>query len=123
MMPKSPYELRRIQLSIENGNMCYHNDDGAFIDKHQHSLEELTKLNDMLIWLGTTNVVPETGEVREEYFHVYTCRHHDTVTGDCKNYENRPIMCSSYPNGRRCAYVGCTREHSELPQVDQLPTS
>lgn len=38
--------------------------------------------------------------------YVFTCRHFDG-TG-CKIYARRPSMCSTYPNGRRCAYDGCT---------------
>lgn len=38
----------------------------------------------------------------------YTCAHHDPVTGNCKDYENRPPMCSDYPYGNQCGFPGCT---------------
>lgn len=43
--------------------------------------------------------------------HWYTCRHLNVMTGDCTNYENRPKVCSGYPDygaGGTCRYDECT---------------
>lgn len=40
--------------------------------------------------------------------HYYTCKHHDTKTGNCGIYERRPAMCRDYPYGRSCHYTACT---------------
>ena len=37
----------------------------------------------------------------------YNCKH--LVDGNCAIYEDRPRMCSSYPNGRPCKIADCTR--------------
>lgn len=41
-----------------------------------------------------------------EYSH--TCKHWDDVTGDCRNYDERPRMCRDYPYDRACSEAGCT---------------
>lgn len=107
----SPYELARCKQSIENGTMKFTLDSGREF-KHNYGLEEITKVHDMLLWLGTSLVDPATGEALSTPEHNYTCRHHDAETGDCRNYANRPVMCSSYPYKRVCKYVGCTHECS-----------
>jgi Fe-S-cluster containining protein len=33
----------------------------------------------------------------------------------CRNYENRPNMCRSYPDGGECNYRGCTRRCESKP--------
>ena len=36
---------------------------------------------------------------------IFTCRHHDTKTGDCRAYEARPkYMCGAYPYGKPCEH-------------------
>lgn len=47
----------------------------------------------------------------------YTCKHHNTETGDCMNYENRPKLCSEYPYGQQCTFEGCTWEEARNPPV------
>jgi Fe-S-cluster containining protein len=52
------------------------------------------------------------------YDHYYTCKHHCGLTNNCLNYENRPIMCRSFPDIRdtnlngSCAFNGCTKRFS-----------
>lgn len=57
---------------------------------------------DMVILLGEGKY----GDGRKSY--LYTCRHLDTVTGDCTVYEQRPRMCRDYPYGNECPIDGCT---------------
>ena len=40
--------------------------------------------------------------------HYYTCRHFNTDTGNCQEYENRPAMCRNFPYGDTCSYKACT---------------
>jgi Fe-S-cluster containining protein len=87
--------------------------------------EDLIKLSDMLILIGTFFIgTPHEAtrgnslknhktkyvgykENRGRAWH-YTCKHFDEKSGNCMNYENRPKMCSSYPNGGACQYKNCT---------------
>lgn len=55
-------------------------------------------ISDMIIPLGKD----EKGQ------HRYTCRHHNTETGDCMAYDNRPEMCRDYPYGQPCEHAECT---------------
>lgn len=64
-------------------------DDLAKAPNGKHDPIECAKLIEMLIPLGVNAPV-------EGYF--YTCKHLDTVTGDCTNYANRPLMCRDYPS-------------------------
>jgi Fe-S-cluster containining protein len=46
----------------------------------------------------------------------YTCKHFDGE--NCTNYEGRPMMCRTYPDGGKCVQLGCTmcqkgKEHLE----------
>lgn len=75
--------------------------------------EDVDKVADMLIPLdggkpvswhaATGKPYPQDGKNR---YH-YTCKHFDTETRRCTNYENRPAMCSKYPYGRKCEYANC----------------
>ena len=61
------------------------------------------EIQDMVIPLKEYEpYVNELGNTR--YF--YTCRHFDGE--NCNNYENRPSMCRSYPDGGNCVQLGCT---------------
>ena len=45
--------------------------------------------------------------------HTYTCKHFNTTTGNCENYENRPKMCRNFGTSFSdrlygCGYTGCT---------------
>jgi Fe-S-cluster containining protein len=46
------------------------------------------------------------GKVEEG--HAYTCRHWDTRTRLCREYEDRPLMCSAFPYGDKCQHCGWT---------------
>jgi Fe-S-cluster containining protein len=39
---------------------------------------------------------------------LYTCRHWDTETRLCTQYENRPALCRNYPYRGSCNHEGCT---------------
>jgi Fe-S-cluster containining protein len=105
-LPLSPLELN-------------HQAARARLRKSRWNPEEILKVADMVIFLRTDNVAPQRPRgqrkvrgTKDQYktaTHHYTCRHHDTATGNCMNYENRPAMCSGYPYGRVCQYKACTR--------------
>lgn len=78
-------------------------------DTSKANASEAAKILDMLISL----------DVREDGREMYTCRHHDTETGDCRIYEDRPRMCRDYPYGKSCEHGECTGPWSprELVQL------
>ena len=39
---------------------------------------------------------------------LYTCRHWDTDTRLCTQYDNRPWLCRAYPYTQDCQHEGCT---------------
>lgn len=50
--------------------------------------------------------------------HYYTCKHHDSATGNCRDYQNRPRMCSDFPYGRACPYDDCQApEHGRFEHL------
>lgn len=73
------------------------------------SMQDLPFIADMLIPLGEGTY----GDGTPNY--LYTCRHHNAETGDCKVYEMRPRMCSEYPYGKACTQADCTMENRGLP--------
>lgn len=65
------------------------------------------KIADMLVPLrpvevGTTLPSGEVATTAGGY--IFTCRHHDPETGDCRAYSSRPRMCSAFPYGNPCPY-------------------
>lgn len=78
--------------------------------KPEPIIKEIDIIGPMLVYIGEGSVDVETNDFTlgktDDYF--YTCKHHDSITGDCKNYENRPEMCYSYPYSGVCVYKGCT---------------
>lgn len=94
--------------------------------------EDISKIFDMVIYLGNDpNQLPEIAKKiipidnlknynpdAYKKSHYYTCKWHDTLTGNCTNYENRPNMCRIFPdiadtnlNGS-CEFNGCTKRFS-----------
>lgn len=75
---------RAFVLSAELGDLETYDftntQDGAFI-------------KDMLIPLGRVTTNPVTGFVYSCEKELWACKHHDTKTGDCTVYDNRPTMC------------------------------
>lgn len=105
-LPFSPMELKHQAELAKRGK-------GRFFP------EEILKVADMVVFLfqnwsnsqdgrglkkGRGSKSPFNGP----QYH-YTCRHFDRATGNCMNYENRPLMCQNFPYGRDCRYRGCTR--------------
>ena len=60
---------------------------------------EYTKIADMVVHLRAT------GRFGDE--HHYTCKHFDSETNNCTDYENRPEMCRNYPYGDPCGFEEC----------------
>jgi Fe-S-cluster containining protein len=48
---------------------------------------------------------------RAEDGRMHTCKNL-LENGDCGDYENRPSMCRSYPDGRPCLFIHCTSVHA-----------
>lgn len=71
------------------------------------SAAEAAQIADMLIPLGQ----------REDGREMYTCRHHDAETGDCRIYDDRPRMCRDYPYGKSFEHSECTGPWSPLDLV------
>ena len=41
---------------------------------------------------------------------LYTCRHLDPSSGDCREYDHRPALCREHPYKSPCYSDGCTWE-------------
>lgn len=61
----------------------------------------------MLVFSHQDEIHPD-GEIkyqeRENTIYHYSCKHHNKKTGDCDIYEERPIMCRSFPDNGFCGY-------------------
>jgi Fe-S-cluster containining protein len=97
------------------------------LDTSDETLLEEIKILDMLIYLGNDpkqfeeynkKVIPNDNfkDPINEWSrnHYYTCKHHCNITGNCLNYEDRPKMCKTFPNGitnwkGACEFKGCTK--------------
>lgn len=77
--------------------------------KHKYNIAEMKQIVLMVKFLETSRI-HVNGKVVENDIQYYTCRNLNKETGDCKIYEHRPRMCSSYPYKRKCEYPGCTRK-------------
>lgn len=111
-----------------------------FLISDLESCDSLTKVQQsnldickMLIPLGADpyklpleaqKIIPLDNFDRDDH-NYYTCKHHNVITGECMDYENRPSMCSGFPenasehtnwNGS-CINRGCTRRYSLLEIV------
>lgn len=89
-------------------------------DEHSTIIPEIY---DMLIPLGMTKYLDSENET-----FMYTCKHHDPVSGDCKIYDSRPFMCIKFPKSEPngiCTHPGCTRkaEKLELPDPEYVNLS
>jgi Fe-S-cluster containining protein len=92
--------------------------EGYKIDPHygKYPKEEILKVADMVIYLDTSNLDPDGTphpDGREAAY--YTCKHYDQVSGNCQDYENRPMMCKQYPDygrGAACKYKSCTMKEN-----------
>ncbi len=100
---KSPREWKRAAKLIRDG-------DASTLDVNY--LSDFLTIADMLILVQTNK--RELNKVNEEtglnYKYVYTCKHFDTVTRLCTDYDNRPEMCRSYPEntpGGKCKIENC----------------
>lgn len=91
-------------------------DDLAKAPNGRWNPEEAAKLIDMLIPLP--NKEGHTLSVGG----YYTCRHLNTETGDCMNYEGRPDMCRDYPYGEACTFKECTSEQARNPPAREGST-
>lgn len=73
----------------------------------------------MVIYLGYKTIpyrtVRPVSKTEKNYY--YTCKHFDKASKNCAIYEDRPLMCRSYPDGSGCNYAACTwEEKKEKPE-------
>ncbi len=58
----------------------------------------------MLVHLHSDNIHPD-GEIKtDQKVHHYRCKHHDQRTNKCSIYEERPMMCRTFPDNGFCGY-------------------
>lgn len=100
-LPYSPKELRvKYKREFED----------RLRDPTQAPNNEIRQIALMIKYLGITNTTMDGRKLSKysEWIYKYTCRNYNPKSGDCRNYENRPRMCSEYPYGKKCLYPGCT---------------
>ncbi len=68
--------------------------------------EEVLYVADMLIPLGEM-AIPELPDEKPQRF---TCKHFDTETRRCREYELRPVMCRDHGNAENRCGFGCDPE-------------
>ena len=93
--------------------------------------QDILKVIDMVTYLGSdpTKLTPEQQKIipLQNYdvpfdsingHNYYTCRNHNSITGDCLIHDTKPSMCKQFPrlqevnpNGS-CSFRGCTRRYS-----------
>jgi Fe-S-cluster containining protein len=109
-LPFSPIELRRLYkaaLAAEPGDVqVWYREDGTEM-RTWYDRNEVLKIGSMVVHLGfftdrTADKHP-TGDVMTDG-HYYTCKHFEAATGNCLNYENRPLMCSDFPYSKPCPH-------------------
>ena len=70
---------------------------------------EIYLIYPMLEFLRVDNIHPDgeidfTGEDKIKPIYHYKCKHHNKKTGDCDIYEERPMMCRTFPDSGYCGY-------------------
>lgn len=80
-------------------------------NKPEPRYKEIGKIYEMLVFQGKgkrefVDGQPVFKEGGRGFY--YTCKHWNSETGDCMNYEHRPEMCRLYPYGGVCDFPGCT---------------
>jgi Fe-S-cluster containining protein len=85
--------------------------DGTWERAHER-WRDVQKAADMLIPLGKHKrnpIHPQRQDDRDDIrVNFFTCKYFDGETRNCLDYEDRPRMCSSFPNSQStCPYEGC----------------
>jgi Fe-S-cluster containining protein len=60
----------------------------------------------MLVFTHKDNIHPDGDTITEKdnvVYHYY-CKHHNKETGDCDIYEERPMICRTFPDNKFCGY-------------------
>ena len=60
----------------------------------------------MLVFTHKDNIHPD-GDIQTNDSNIiyhYRCKHHNKNTKDCDIYEERPMMCRTFPDGGFCGY-------------------
>ncbi len=74
-----------------------------WLENHENGEHQLT--DDILH--GFNMVIPIENSEDNQYS-LFTCKHYNTETGNCMDYENRPLMCHSYGEDTPCKREGGT---------------
>jgi len=107
----SPSELQNSYHEV----MLPHRDRGKSMSMSAEDTEKIPRWEDihltypMLIFSHQDYIHPD-GEInyddensREAVYH-YSCKHHNKKDGGCDIYEERPMMCRTFPNSGFCGY-------------------
>ncbi len=121
-LPQSPIELK-FQLRV--AKLARQRDLELMPLGPDYRVDEIEKINDMVIFIradSNKQMARDKDRPRARVYR-YTCKHFDTKTNNCMNYENRPRMCSDFPYGKEnadgsCDYPGCTRRCDQVPEVN-----
>lgn len=98
-------EKRKEDPNMSRPDLYYTDRNGKEVF-HCYPREEVEQIHGMLIHLGKTNIIPETGEKVDREFDTYTCKNFDGE--NCTIYESRPNMCKIHPTDGVCGYKECT---------------
>ena len=105
----APHELQNsYHRSIQRGDRSK---DGlmsmSFVDSKVSLWTDIHLTYPMLVFSHQDTTHPD-GEVdtkdEDRIVYHYSCKHHDKRTGDCDIYEERPMMCRTFPNNGYCGY-------------------
>lgn len=80
---------------------------------------DIKKVAAMLVYLGKSKV-NGNGLEDEVESHWYTCKHFDTETRLCKDYEERPDMCRNHGDIQGCIFDKCQLKLKNLAGGGEL---
>lgn len=89
--------------------------------KGERMVNDIEIIQPMVRYLGSFTT-DANGREGNHASHFYACKLYSHEHRECTIYEQRPRMCRSYPNGRRCNYDGCTWTAARSGNVDQNGT-
>ncbi len=58
----------------------------------------------MLVFTHQDNIHPDGDTTSKSIIYHYSCKHHNKKTKDCDIYEERPMMCRTFPDNGFCGY-------------------
>jgi len=80
---------------------------GSSDEKSVPMFEEIFLIYPMLEFTHTNHIHPDGDVVNDLPIYHYRCKHH-LENSDCGIYEERPVMCRTFPNQGFCGYKAVT---------------